>query len=345
MPSPCDPIRCRKFSIPEPAAVTGDPRVTGPCLPDPAAFPVNRTQLIKTASLVAVAGNALLAVSKIGLGWWAGSLAVMADGFDTASDILTSLITYFSALLILHPPTVKYPYGFRRVESVAAKLLAFVIFFAGAQLAINTVGLLVENTPRAPPSMLAVVITVVSIGVKFLLARYQFRIGRLTQSSMLVANGRNMQNDMLISLAVLVGLGFTFGLGMPVLDVVTAFLVSIWIIKVAFEIYLDASVELMDGGADPELYPRIIACVEDVPGAHNPHRIRLNKLGNLYVVTLDLEVDARLSVGEAHRIARRVEKAISENIENIYDIVIHIEPLDNFEPDEVYGVSRAELPE
>jgi len=304
---------------------------------------VNRTQLIKTASLVGVVGNALLAITKISLGWWAGSLAVMADGFDTASDILTSLITYFSALMILRPPSMKYPYGFRRVESVAAKLLAFVIFFAGAQMAIGAVRLLINDSPRPPPSWFAVVVTVVSIGVKFLLARYQFRIGRLTQSSMLMANGRNMQNDILISLSVLVGLGFTFGLGMPVLDVITALFVSVWIIKVAFEIYLDASVELMDGVADPELYPRIMDCVDSVPGAHNPHRVRLNKLGNLYVVTLDLEVDARLTVGEAHRIARRVEKAIGENVENIYDIVIHIEPLDNFEPDEAYGVSRSEL--
>lgn len=305
----------------------------------------NRTSLIKTASLVAVAGNAALAVSKIGLGWWAGSLAVMADGFDTASDILTSLITYFSAVLMSRPPSMKYPYGFRRVESVAAKLLAFVIFFAGAQLAIASVQLLLSDVPRTPPSWLAVAVTVVSIGVKCALAWHQLRVGRMTESSMLVANGRNMQNDILISLAVLVGLIFTFGLGMPILDVVTALLVSLWIIKVAFEIYLDASVELMDGVADPALYPRIIRCVESVPGAHNPHRIRLNKLGNLHVITLDMEVDARLRVGEAHRIARQVEKTINEAVENIYDIVIHIEPLNNFEPDEAYGVSRAELPD
>lgn len=305
---------------------------------------MNRTQLIKTASLVAVVGNVTLAVAKISLGWWSGSLAVMADGFDTASDIITSLITYFSALLILRPPTMKYPYGFRRVESVAAKLLAFVIFFAGAQMAIGATGLLLQNAPREIPSLLAVAVTVVSIGVKFLLARYQLRVGRLTQSSMLVANGRNMQNDMLISASVLLGLLFTFSFGLPILDVVTALLVSLWIIKVACEIYLSASIELMDGVDDPQLYPRIIACVEAVPGAHNPHRIRLNKLGNLYVVTLDLEVDGRLSVWEAHLIGRRVEKAIEENIENIYDIVIHIEPLNNFEPDEAYGVSRVEFP-
>ncbi len=99
----------------------------------------------------------------------------------------------------------------------------------------------------------------------------------------------------------------------------------------------------MDGVSDTSVYARIIEAVECVPGAFNPHRIRSRQIGNMYSVVLDVEADGQLSLTEAHQIAQDVENSIHSRIENIYDIVVHVEPKGNSHCAEKYGISKHEL--
>lgn len=288
-------------------------------------------------------GNALLSFLKIFVGILSGSLAVIADGIDSASDILTSLITLFTARIMKRPPDVKYPYGYLKADTVATKALAFVIIFAGAQLAISTTRNFIQGAEREMPQMLAIYVTLVSIAGKFLLARQQYRMGKKTNSEMLKANARNMQNDVLISVSVLVGLAFTFLLEMPVLDSVTALVVSAWILKVGFEIFMQTNRDLMDASMEPELYGKVFAAVDKVEGAGNPHRLRIRKIGNYFMIVLDIDVDGLISTLEAHKICVRVEESIRREIDNVFDIMIHIEPAGFKHKEEVYGVSPGDL--
>jgi cation diffusion facilitator family transporter len=159
---------------------------------------------------------------------------------------------------------------------------------------------------------------------------------------MILANAKNMLNDVVISSSVLIGLIFTFLLKMPVLDTITAMIVSFWIIWVAFGIYRDSSLELMDGVKDVSIYYKIIKSVEQVEGASNPHRIRVRKIADLFLIALDIEVDENILVSKAHEIAKQVEQALKQNIGNIYDVLIHVEPLGN-EEKEIFGISRDSL--
>lgn len=303
----------------------------------------NHPEIIVKASWVGVIGNALLSLLKIVIGIISGSLAVIADGIDSASDIVTSLITLFTARIMMRPPNIRYPYGYMKADTIATKALAFVILFAGAQLAISTVRNFMQGAERELPGMLAIYVTIVSIIGKFLLARHQFHKGKQTNSEMLKANARNMQNDVLISVSVLIGLVFTFLLNKPVLDSVTALFVSIWILKVGFQIFMQTNRDLMDANTDPGLYKKVFSAVDQVEGAANPHRVRIRKIGNYYMVAMDLEVSGDISSREAHEICIRVEDIIRKDINNVFDIMIHIEP-EGFEHDEeVYGVSPHNL--
>jgi divalent metal cation (Fe/Co/Zn/Cd) transporter len=58
---------------------------------------------------------------------------------------------------------------------------------------------------------------------------------------------------------------------------------------------------------------------------------------------MDIEVDPELSVREAHKIAMNVEKSIKSDIRNIYDVMVHIEPLGNKEENEKYGITESEI--
>lgn len=295
------------------------------------------------ASWVAVIGNIFLSILKIITGIFAGSLAVLADGIDSASDIATSLITLFTARIMRKPPSPDYPYGYLKADTVATKALSIVILFAGLQLAISTIHGFIEGKKRELPDMLAIYVTLISVAGKILLSLHQLRKGKQTNSEMLKANARNMQNDVLISMAVLIGLFFTFILKMPVFDSVTALAVSIWIIKVGIQIFMQTNRDLMDGVTDKGLYQKVFEAVAKVEGATNPHRLRIRKIGNYLMIAFDIEVDGTISAGEAHIIACRIEKSIRSEIDNIFDIMIHIEPIGGCEEEEKYGVKKSDF--
>jgi cation diffusion facilitator family transporter len=303
----------------------------------------NREKLIVRASWVSIGGNALLSVLKIVIGILAGSLAVVADGIDSAGDIVGSILTLVTAYVVTRPPNLKFSYGYERADTIASKVLSFIVFFAGAQLAISTIHRLTEGVSREIPSILAIYVTVFSILGKTFLAWYQMRIGKKTGSLMLQANGRNMLGDIVISLAVLIGLFFTFILKMPVLDTVTALLVSVWIMFVAFKIFRDSSMELMDGVDDEGIYDRIFSAISKVKGAHNPHRARVRKIGHRFIVAVDVEVDGGITVNEAHSLAHKVEQEILTELKDVYDVMVHTEPVGDDATEEKFGVSQENL--
>ncbi|MCD4791102.1 MAG: cation diffusion facilitator family transporter [Bacteroidales bacterium] len=303
----------------------------------------DRSYQLKKASWIGIIGNSILAILKIVIGFISGSLAVIGDGIDTTTDILSFFITLFTARIISKPPDSKYPFGYKKAETIATKVVAFIIFFAGAQLLISTISRLISGEQGKIPSIIAIYVTVFSIIGKAILFYWQYKIGKKTKSSMTLANAKNMRNDIVISLSVLIGLIFTFIFEMPVFDILIATAVSIWIIWVAFGIYKESSLELMDGIKDTSIYFKIFKYVDQVKGAHNPHRIRVRKIADMILIALDIEVDKDIKVIEAHEIAKRVEQNLKDNIKNIYDVLIHIEPLGNVEQDESYGISKENI--
>ncbi len=301
-----------------------------------------RIKKIIKASWVAVIGNSILATLKIIIGLISGSLAVLADGIDSASDIITSLITLITGKIISKPPNIKYPYGYSRADTIAAKFLSFVIFFAGAQLAITSIEKLFNPIEKELPTQIALYVTLFSIIGKFLLARYLKKRGERLDSLMLIANAKNMQNDVLISISVFIGLLFTIFMKLPILDSITALFVSGWILKVSYEIFSQTNEELMEANSDPEVYKRIFTAVAKVSHAFNPHRLRTRRLGNLLIIEMDIEVDANMTVKESHDVAMQVENEIKEAIPKVYDVLIHIEPLGN-EEEERFGLKEEDI--
>lgn len=302
-----------------------------------------RTRNIIRASWIAVIANAILAALKITVGFVAGSLALVGDGIDSATDIVTSLITLFTARIISRPPSLKFPYGYRKADAVASKALSFIIFFAGAQLAISTIENIIEGGSQTVPGTIAIWVVIISIVSKLLLAWYLLKTGRKLESPMLLANGKNMRNDVLISVSVLLGLFFTITLQIPLIDSVFALLISIYIMKAGFDIFMETNVELMDGVENQDVYHQIIDAIESVEGAHNPHRLRVRKIANLYIVAVDIEVDPELKISEAHQIARRVELSLKQSLVKVYDILVHVEPLGNIERDEIDGITTEDI--
>lgn len=303
----------------------------------------DKKQTMLLTSWISVIGNALLSVMKVIVGIFSGSLAVLSDGLDSASDVVTSLMMLFVTPFIYRPPDSKYVYGREKAENMASTILAFVIFFMGGQMFLAAMNKILHPENAEMPSAVALWVTLISIVGKLLLALYQFYQGKRIQSSMLTANAVNMRNDVIISVGVLLGLGFTFIFHLPILDPIIALLISLYIIWSAVGIFRDANLVLMDGVKDTSIYEKIIRAVEEVPGAYNPHRIRSSQIGTMYNIVLDIEAEGTLSLTEAHEIAQQVEESIKRSVKDVYDIVVHVEPKDSKHCKEKYGINKNNL--
>ena len=299
-----------------------------------------REQILIRTSWISTIGNAILSTSKIIVGLWAGSLAVLGDGVDSAADGIISIVMIFTARIISQPPSKKYVFGYEKAEGIATKILSLVIFYAGVQMLISSIGSIFSEEAKEIPSAIAIYVTIFSIIGKLLLALYQYKQGKKIDSSMLTANAINMRNDVIISSGVLLGLIFTFIFKLPILDSITGLIISLFIIKSSIGIFIDSNVELMDGVKDVNVYNKIFEAVETVPGASNPHRVRSRMIGNLYMITLDIEVNPQITITQAHQIADAVEKSIKSSIDNVYDILVHVEPAGECQTDEKFGIDK-----
>lgn len=303
----------------------------------------SRTKALIHSSWVSTIGNTILSASKIIIGLLSGSLAVISDGIDSASDVVISLVMLFTSRIISRPPDRQYVYGYEKAESIATKVLSLFIFYAGLQMLISTINNLFTPGKKEVPALMAVYVTIFSIAGKLCLTYYQYKQGKKINSSLLVANARNMRNDVVISIGVLLGLVFTYIFKLPVLDTITGLVISLFIIRTAVKIFIESNVELMDGVRDTSVYNKIFEAVERVPQASNPHRVRSRQMGNMYLIALDIEVDGNMTLDKAHEIANAVESSIKQSIENVYDIVVHVEPKGEHHPTEKFGIDKRML--
>lgn len=306
----------------------------------PDSYDLLREKILIKTSWVSTIGNAILSASKIIVGLLVGSLAVLGDGIDSATDVIISIVMIFTARIISRPPSKKYVFGYEKAESIATKVLSLVIFYAGMQMLFSSIKSIFSDEAKEIPSAVAIYVTVFSIIGKILLALYQYKQGKKINSSMLTANAVNMRNDVIISSGVLAGLIFTFIFKLPVLDSITGLVISLFIVKSSISIFIDSNVELMDGVKDVNVYNMIFEAVEKVPGAANPHRVRSRMIGNLYMITLDIEVNPQITITQAHEIADSVERSIKSSVDNVYDILVHVEPAGKSQENEKFGIDK-----
>ena len=305
-----------------------------------------RTRLVRTASFIALGGNLLLCILKLAAGFITGSLAVLGDGLDTATDVGIAVMAVLVSFIINKPSDSRYPWGRQRAETIASMALAFIIIFAGFQLLTASINKLIQvyrGSALLMPQRIAMIVTGVSIVGKLLLALNQYLMGKKAQSLMILANARNMVNDIVISASVFIGFVISLIFHAPYFDPIIALLVSCLIMKSGITLFIELNVELMDGNTNQQVYEQLFAAVATVPQVKNPHRARIRKMANLWDIDLDIEVDGSMPVSDAHLIAEKTSAVIRNTLGNVYDVVIHIEPYDSDRVGECYGVSAEEL--
>ncbi|MGJ8454550.1 cation diffusion facilitator family transporter [Pseudothermotoga sp. U03pept] len=297
-----------------------------------------RSSISSRAAWIGVFANAGLALAKILIGWIFKSAAVLADGIDTGTDIFTSLTTVVSSKISSRPPDETHPYGHERAETVAAKVVSFVIFYAGVSLLISSLKRIFTGEHVLIAGFLPLLVSAISVAVKSWLFVYKYRVGKKINSYAFIADALNMRNDIFISSTVFLGVVLN-KVGLLWIDGIVALIISVMIIKTAFEIFKETTYELMDGMTDLQIYNQIFKAIETVTKASNPHKVRVRQVGYKYFVDIDIEVDGKISVQEGHEVATMVKNAIIKQNDRIADVMVHVEPIGNIER-EAYGLNE-----
>jgi cation diffusion facilitator family transporter len=222
------------------------------------------------------------------------------------------------------PYDAQHPYGHGRAESIAAIIVAFVIFATGGWILYRSVHALIDQTYEVPRAI-AVAAAFLTIVVKEMLYRYSIAAGRTLESPAILAVAKDHRKDAITSVSTLVGVTGAF-FGLTFLDPLAAGITSLFIFHIGYEAFTGAAHELMDGSPADVHTDDIVLAAKTVPGVMEVHEIRCRRSGQYLIVELKLDMDPEITVRESHAIATEVKKLIFERFHNVGDVMIHINP-------------------
>lgn len=278
----------------------------------------------KKVSIISLVTNVLLAILKVIVGFVFSSKALIADGFHSISDVVSTVIILMSMRISKTPPDQDHPYGHGKAESIATIILGLILIITGVFLIKDAV-ISIINNQIAVPGTLVLWVAALSILVKELLYRYTVKIGKEINSKGLIADAHHHRSDALSSVAALIGAAGA-RLGYPILDPVAGLVVSSLIIKVGVEILLDAIDDLMDAVPNPNKVNEIMSDVEDISEVITVGDIKLRSYGPYLYVDVDIVVNDELTVIEGHKIAVNVKEYIIENHDRVQEVMVHVDP-------------------
>ena len=275
--------------------------------------------------------NFLLVVFKFMAGIVGHSAAMIADAVHSLSDFATDIVVLVFTRISNKPQDKSHDYGHGKYETLATAIIGIALFAVGVGICWN--GLLAIRTvwlggTLPAPGMLAFWGAVISIVSKEILYRYTIQVGRKVNSNAVIANAWHHRSDALSSVGTAVGIGGAILLGdnWRVLDPVAAVVVSIFIVKVAWEMVVPCANELMEQSLPEQTEREIEEILLSFPGVTKPHNLRTRRVGNNCAIDVHVRMDGNLTLHQSHETTRAMEQRLRELLGEGTFINIHVEP-------------------
>lgn len=286
----------------------------------------SETPALTSVPLIGVAVNAALAMLKIVAGIFGNSYALIADGLESTSDIVTSLIVWGGLRVAATPADERHPYGYGKAEALAGSVAALALLVAAVIIAVQSVREIF--TPHHLPHWSTLLVLVAVIITKELLARWMGQIGSAENSSSLQADAWHHRSDAITSLAAFVGItiGLIGGPGYEPADDWAALLACLVIGFSGIRLLRVSVREVLDAAAPAVFEQQVREVALQIPGVKAIEKCRIRKSGLRYFIEIHVEVDGQATVHEGHVIGGKVRRALRESPLKIADAFVHIEP-------------------
>lgn len=281
---------------------------------------------IRRITWIGLIANIILAGLKLTVGVLGSSQAVVADAVHSISDMTTDVAVLVGVRFWSPPADECHPYGHRRIESIVTVGIGVALAAVGFAIAYKGIAT-VRNMDIVQPRWIAFAGAMISIVTKEVLYRWTIAVGRRTRSSALCANAWHHRSDALSSIPAALAVALAaLNPAWSFVDHIGAVIVALFIVHASWRIISPALAELSDKGAPAGTTSRICEVAAATEDVHDVHAVRTRRMGPGIFVDLHITVDGSMTVDRGHEVSETVKRNIIEQVADVIDVVVHLEP-------------------
>lgn len=289
---------------------------------------MTQTRFSKAAAAgVSVAYNLTLIVAKLTAAIVTGSVALLSEALNSATDLFAAVIALAAVRQADEPADVEHPYGHEKVESVAATIEGMLIVVVAAYIIVESIGRLTSGDTGVDQLGVGIAVIAFSAASAATVAIFLRRQAKIHESPALEGDAAHLSADAITSFGVLLGLVAVQVTGAEWLDAVVAIALSMFIVFTGINIIRRAAGILVDESPPPEEMDRIEAAIarmrpEEMVGYH---KLRARVTGRRRYIDMHVQFRDGTTLEDAHSLAHRLRDAIESELRNA-EVLIHVEP-------------------
>lgn len=272
--------------------------------------------------------NTGLAMTKLVAGLVGNSYALVADAVESTADVLSSLIVWGGLQVAGRSPDERHPFGYGKAESLAAAVVALMLFGAAVGISVQAIGEI--RTPHHTPAPWTLAVLVAVVAIKALLSRRVHGVGTNIGSTAVKADAWHHMSDAVTSAAAFIGIAIALwgGPGWESADDWAALVASGIILFNGVSMLRPAVADLLDQMPGEEVVGPVRQAAESVEGVLATEKLAVRKTGLTYRVTIHVQTDPEMPIREAHIVSGKVKGAIRQAAPRVDSVLVHMEPYD-----------------
>lgn len=286
---------------------------------------MDRFKSTKIASILGITGNLFLLIIKGIVAFLSGSQAMIADTFNSAGDIFSSLMTYVGNKISSKKADDDHNLGHGKAEYIYSMLISIsMILMASLVLKDSIKSLFYGNEYTF--SIWLIVVCIVTIIVKFSLYLYTNTLYKKHNNLLILANSKDHLNDTIITSLNLISCILS-SYNIFFLDGIVGSIISIWIMYTAIKLFIESYNVLMDKSISLETKNKVLDIIKEEKQVKRVIHFNSTPVGYKYQISFTIYVDGNMSTFDSHEIANNLEEKIIDEVEEIYLVVIHVNPM------------------
>ncbi len=276
--------------------------------------------------------NVVLLVVKFAAGIFGHSAAMIADAVHSLTDFATDVVVLIFVHLGNKPADRDHDYGHGKYETLATAIIGTSLLAVGVLIFCSGAGKtwrVIQGEMLPSPGKVALVAAVASIVLKEWAYRFTVKVGKRCQSEAVVANAWHHRSDALSSVGTMIGIGGAILLGnrWTVLDPLASIVVSVFIVRAAWQLMMESMKELTEASLSDEDEAVIMHIAASEPGVSEVHNLRTRRVGNRISIEMHARMLGSTPLVEAHLHATAIEHRLKEHFGPDTLVSIHLEPV------------------
>ena len=279
---------------------------------------MDKYKKVKNILLFILVANLAVTVMKIVVGSLTNSSSVLADGFHSLSDSASNIVGIVGISIAARPKDKTHPYGHTKFEMLSSLFIGMMMVFIALKIVAEAI-LQIKNPESLNMTMISFVIL-----INIIVTKYEYSVGKKVNSYILVSDSLHTKSDVYVSLGVLITL-ICIKLGFPVIiDKLVSFVVGIFILHGAYEIFKSTISILVDSAViDENIIREIVVEFSEIKYIKN---IRSRGCENNIYIDMDIMVEPDMTVEKSHELTHNIENTMREKLNKNIQVATHIEP-------------------